>query len=126
MSELPKKRGLFQFHLSTATLMMLVAAGMLWVNLQEHRFLIEKVTHWNGPVGGGSVRYSWRGYGVPFGWAITRTEVKGTQPPATPPLPAGITYNGFGLIGDLGVAVAVILVAGIWCERRIRREERRQ
>lgn len=35
MDEKPRKRPWFQFHLSTAVVLMFVAAGLLWLNMPE-------------------------------------------------------------------------------------------
>lgn len=50
MSEQPKKRGLFQLHLSTCVVLMLVAGGLLWANLSPHKsFHTGAVISGNGP-----------------------------------------------------------------------------
>jgi len=34
----PRKRPLFQFHLSTAVILMFVAGGLIWLNVNERHF----------------------------------------------------------------------------------------
>jgi hypothetical protein len=108
MADAPRKRPWFQFHLSTAIVLMFVASGLLWANLSE------------SPAGNLS---DWGVTVHIYGWPAKVYWVTSDK-----------TGDGFfwkerggysGLAMDAGAALAVLLAVAVFCEWRIRRRERR-
>ncbi|MCY3021628.1 MAG: hypothetical protein NTW87_21655 [Planctomycetota bacterium] len=106
MTDAPRKRPWFQFHLSTAIVMMFVAGGLLGASILISR--IESTSHFHG------ITMTARFYGFPL-----------------PLYKFGVAYDepyGFViwplLCVDVCVWLTVLLVTGFLCEWLIRRQER--
>jgi hypothetical protein len=110
MTDAPKKRPWLQFHLSTAIIMMFVAAGLLWVNM--HAVPQRRDT------GGGYMQH--------FGWPMTMASQERYYT-----LDAVGLVNGRLNIGGLDsivvnaiVALFILVATAVVCEWFIRRRER--
>jgi hypothetical protein len=120
-----KKRPWFQFHLSTAIVMMLVAAGLLWLNLGPTIRSIEVV------LGEPMVEAHARGW--PFCFWSTVFVPSGRYKIAFEPEPYTDYVPGmpmprvrFGMLAaDAVIAIAILLAVAALLEWRIRRKERR-
>ena len=113
MSDAPKKRPWFQFHLSTAVIMMFVASGLLWANLRE------------------SVEFvSWARRDFLHGWPFIAHYTRMTLDSEE----AVLMYNAGDICGwrwpgvvlNIACALGLVVVVAVVCEWPIRRKERRQ
>lgn len=124
MSEKPKKRPLFQYHLSTAIVVMFVASGVLWLNV--------RLDNWPYQLGGRLV-----GESLGRGWPLMAIRHQGGYHHYKE-----ITVNGQkqwqewnelmpnaeielcpnGIIIDAVVAFAILGIIGYFCEWLIRRK----
>jgi hypothetical protein len=99
MSDAPKKRPWFQFHLSTAVVMVFVAAGLLWLNTTSRCPDKKTYAAYGWPLGAydryGLLNMDGR-YEKAEGWIIS------------------------GLVVNVLVGLTAILVVGIVCEWQIR------
>ena len=106
MDEKPKKRPWFQFHLSTAVVLMFVASGLLWLNLRD------------------PVLTSKNAYGGFFmwdrGWPLAYGRVRSDDYFVTEYLDA-LFFPG--LFADSIVGLGVLLAVAVACEWPIRRRE---
>jgi len=60
MNDAPKKRPLFQIHLSTCNVLMFVAGGLMWANLTPRTYWTTfAASNCVGPVRGASTCYGW-------------------------------------------------------------------
>jgi hypothetical protein len=134
MSEQPKKRPWLQFHLSTAVVLMFVAAGLLWANMRGE----EKETVEGYRVGSTDyiefVYYEVRGW--PF-WFVShganfacRKDLAEQFQSTWRQMPSDnlstvSKENSLGLAGDVLIALAALCATLVGCEYRIRRQERR-
>ncbi len=91
-----KNRPLFQFHLSTAIVLMFVAAGLLWMNLNPRR----------------DMHHADVGY---LGWPVW-FHVRDLN---------NALFHWWRLIANLLLNVMLLVALGVVCEWRIRRRERR-
>ena len=113
MTDAPRKRPLFQYHLSTLIVLTFVAAGLLWANL------IDLGPKWWGQM---------RGAPWPFWYrANDPILIKGLQLRVRPFF---FDYNGEGwhyslLAVDAVLAILVLVGTAIALEWRIRHRERR-
>ncbi|MCY3018878.1 MAG: hypothetical protein NTW87_07610 [Planctomycetota bacterium] len=115
MSDAPKKRPWLQFHLSTAVVLMFVAAGLLWLNMRDrHSLFLETV------------------WATQYGWPFVAAEkpryqyvIPGSPTIITGPAANRIHVSIVGVVADCIVALVVLFVVGVLCERLIRRKERR-
>ncbi|MCY3019181.1 MAG: hypothetical protein NTW87_09165 [Planctomycetota bacterium] len=107
MTEIPRTRPWLQFHLSTAVVLMFVAAGLLWLNMHD------------------TERQLW----IEHGWpcvAVRRAEVAFVEGPFGVRLDRPhTTIKPWGMAVDGLVAVATLFLVAFLCESRIRRRERR-
>lgn len=119
MSEQPQKRPWFQYHLSTAIVLMFVAAGLLWVNM-------------NLPLGGTSyacgkhICCKSTGYGFPCPFWERGYETRYTGP-AEAEVRTQTLYSQFYLgclIVNIVFAGLILVGVAILCERPIRRKDR--
>ena len=107
MSDAPKKRPWFQYHLSTAVVVMFVASGLLWANLSE--------------APGGNLS-DWGVTVHVYGWPAKVYWVTADN------TGAGFFWKerGYGgLAIDAGIALAILLTVAVLCEWAVRRRERR-
>ena len=127
MSDAPKKRPWLQFHLSTAVVLMFVAAGLLWLNMPKQTYSAKdaKVT---AIVPGGADATPppapfpmdvWQ-QGWPLEWRLVLEDTIGG---VSPPRHEETGY--WNLTLDIGAALAMLSVVGVACEQIIRRRERR-
>jgi hypothetical protein len=112
MDEKPKTRPWFQFHLSTAIVLMFVAAGLLWLNMSDS----DHVCFFSSDISDVPGVKAWHSYHwVTKGWPVLYHERY-----------AGALSGSFwhlpGLCCDFAVALAVLLATGVLCEWRIRRK----
>ena len=113
MSDAPRKRPWLQFHLSTAIVLMFVAGGLMWMNMRDRGSFLEQVA---------ATRHGW-----PFA-ATEKTEYyfgSGSIPFDPDPDPHRTRVSVVGVVADCLVALAILCVVGVLCERLIRRRERR-
>jgi hypothetical protein len=123
MSEQPKKRPWLQFHLSTAVVLMFVAAGLLWANLTGRRLNPSLETAHN----------SAQAYGLPFEAVFRidmdwqdRFELRSasfTDVEYGGPTGHIIIFPVWCFL-DIICALVIVFVVAFVCERRIRRRER--
>jgi len=114
MNDAPKKRPWFQYHLSTAIVLMFVASGLLWLNMQPHGFMYCIVE--DLPSGGGR----WLNcFGQAYGWPFVCWY-------SHPGLQDGITVKGPMICLDAASALCLLLPVAFTLEWRIRRKERRR
>ena len=102
MTDPPKKLPWFQYHLSTAIVMMFVASGLLWLNMQRNHH-----------------SYGWP---LPFiaVWHVDYFSPSGpweSYEMRYDPIPWGIALN-------VVIWLAIMLGVGVFCEWLIRRRER--
>ena len=124
-----KKRRWFQFHLSTAIVMMFVAGGLLWANL-HHRVVESGSMIWDGPIPGppgssGWAMYQRWGYGFPFEAVGTDLDVQGCPLRKNTLDELSPAWHWVGLLGNLTIGIVVVLLVGSACEWLIRRRERK-
>jgi len=114
----PKKGPWFQYHLSTAIVLMFVAAGLLWANM-----------HWS------KADLNWGGYSQARGWPwhlqewpINRDANEGSVVPIlwnqTDEDPFKPHLRITGLVLNTIAAFAILGAIAFLCEWRIRRRER--
>jgi hypothetical protein len=102
------KRPWFQYHLSTAIILMFVASGLLWLNLTE------STTIWRLD----DVPFSFRQWGWPFLWP--HNPWAHSQPYFISP---SVDYYS-PLIVDAAIATALLVFIAFVLEYRIRRQQR--
>ncbi|MGD0091197.1 MAG: hypothetical protein ABSE73_14870 [Planctomycetota bacterium] len=122
MSEKPKKkRPWFQYHLSTAIVLMFVAGGLMWANRPYGVFIWEGMdgtTIYEDPAGPADV----------WGWPSTCIINRPHDPNR---IPSGALFRiessnvQNAVVCNLLTAVAILVAVAVWCEWRIRRRERR-
>ena len=106
----PQRRSRFQFHLSTAIVMMFAAGGLMWSNTWEridYRFEPNRYDI--------RIRY----YGFPF---QAYSQWVSSLPPLPPPFDQYQWYNGISWMAIIDLAIALIILFSVWCacERLIR------
>jgi|SRR5579862_2975580 len=110
----PPRRARFQIHLSTAIVLMFVAGGLIWANVNGRRILI------GGPFIGTEQNYGWPCLITePFTRYITERR-DGTWDESLP----DISYSGVAV--DLAVSVAILFAVWFTCEWLIRRRAARK
>lgn len=110
------RRGWFQFHLSTALMLMFFAAGMVYANVQQ--YLLEEnngVTSYNGA----SYENHYRIFGMGWPSVHCRHFVYGVKE-----IPDGYYPINRGLLIDIGVALGILIGAGIVIELIFRHKNR--
>ncbi|MCY3021957.1 MAG: hypothetical protein NTW87_23340 [Planctomycetota bacterium] len=123
MSDAPKKRTWFQFHLSTAVVLMFVAGGLMWANLCAKVCGMET---WDSAlfkemaasVPGDEGRVSITGRSVYWGWPFAAAEAHGFNQKEY----MGIAWTA--VAADASVAGAILAATGLLLEWLIRRKER--
>ena len=117
MDAKPKKRPWFQFHLSTAVVLMFVASGLLWSNLRFTEFEVE--SGFPGSDSYGTNTYG--GYGWPMPFYVRHecftNEAKNYADFVSPYV---VSVGAAGLSG--GIVLAILFTAGFLLEWRIRRQ----
>jgi len=103
-----KKRPWFQFHLSTAIVLMFVAAGLLWLNLRDP-VLTSKNCYGDG-------WYIWD-----RGWPLPHSRVGTTEFPMTEEYLDALFFPG--MLADSIVGLSVLVAVAVACEWPIRRRE---
>ena len=119
MSDTPKKRPFFQFHLSTLIVLTFLAARLLWANMAGQEW-VSQSNH--AP----HVTYCNTDYGWPV-HSVTRyfvTEVDGKR--IEPSHLVSDIWKWQWCACDAIVALAICGTIAFLLERRIRRRERRQ
>ncbi|MCY3021629.1 MAG: hypothetical protein NTW87_21660 [Planctomycetota bacterium] len=117
MSDAPRKRPSLQFSLATAIVMMLVAGGILWLNMRIYRIEEEL-----GYVPTGSlsifnrVAWRWDARGWPVPWC--KIDIPGSLEPQR------VFLAWYGVAMDACVAIAILIATAVILEWRIRRKER--
>lgn len=105
MSEQPKKRPWFQFHLSTAVALMFVAAGLLWLNMNSQVAFM----HWDGTAASGTVYVA--GFPMP---AITINYASRRAGPADAKSRIAETtigcHSALGLVVDASFVLSILAV----------------
>ena len=109
-----KLRRLFQFHLSTACLLTFVAAGFLWANCREHKYvrLPGQMSIWTTE------------YGFPINFYAVGITRFINDSPGVPPLEPE-PYRNFHIwyaIFDLTVLLLLLFATSLICEWAIRRK----
>ena len=110
-----RKRPWFQFHLSTAIVLMFVAGGILWANLQE-RIVYEFYAD--------LIFCEVHGRGLPLCFQRLTSQTEGSD--EVTHLYGTMSWRYDGLAVDLVLALVVLLAVGSICEWLIRRRERKQ
>jgi hypothetical protein len=106
-----RKRPWFQFHLSTAVILMCAAGGLLWANLSRSEFMYCIVEE--SPSGG-----SWTDcVGQAYGWPCASWY-------SHPGLGSEITVEGTKICLDVASALCLLLLVAFTLEWLIRRRER--
>ncbi len=100
MDETPKKRPWFQFHLSTAVVLMFVAAGLLWLNMRD----------------------TWSPWVILHGWPFVATE---RMVHFDNDFPFALHVKPLGLAANALFALVVLYLVAFLCEWRIRRKSAR-
>jgi hypothetical protein len=124
MTDAPaKKRPWLQYHLSTAVVLMFVAAGLLWLNMTRRS--AEDFGYWTKTCRGTFVNYRYTDYGWPVRCVseLSPTEVGGKR--IEPPRTFGVILEWQWLACDVIVALIICGTTAILCEQLIRRKERR-
>lgn len=103
---MPKRRAWFQLHLSTCVVLMVVAGALVWANTRP-------LPHWL-PLRDASAR----GWPLEFMTPVLDQTSSGAW--------AGIIqgWSIGNLLGDLGVAFAILTLTAVSCEFAIRRRKR--
>lgn len=109
MDEKPKKRPWFQFHLSTAVVLMFVAAGLMWLNITVFEGVLK-------------TREPGKSRGWPFGcwgeytWSAYHWDelVQGPE--------HRVEVHCWLVLCNLVVALLILCVVGFVCEQYIRRK----
>jgi hypothetical protein len=123
MSDVPRKRPWLQFHLSTAVVLMFVAAGLLWLNIMGYRSRDEYIIEHGWPVvfyieprqstevldAAGQILIRKRDSGEPY--QLPRLGV------------IGVSRRGIAI--NLGFDVLLLALSAYAAEWLIRRKERR-
>jgi hypothetical protein len=102
MSDTPKKRPWFQFHLSTAVVLMFVAAGQLWMNLGVFEGQL---------------------YQSRLGWPLKLYEQRVVSFRST--VTCISTFKGAHVVMDLFLAFAMLSFVGVLHEWFLRRRDHR-
>ena len=135
MTDAPKKRPWFQFHLSTAVVLMFVAGGLMWANTHCESYVL--YSDGGGDDGGGCTgNKTYLGRGWPLEWHFSRFEatpdelsvssirrIPGERWRRYTTSPVVLYWR---LTLDLTAGFAVIAATSLVCEWSIRRRERRQ
>ena len=112
MSDAPKKRPLFQIHLSTAIVLMFVAGGLVWVNCYQH-------STYYVPYGGGDGGYV-------YGWPFTYMDVFGYEDSVSRAMVAeGWTIDWRGLLANVGFVLLILVLVAVSSEWLLGRNQRR-
>ncbi len=112
----PARRRWFQFHLSTAIVLMFVAAGLLWINVRIDPATIVHLPYippdsnvtFSPPLGVADCR------GWPWYFHMK------------PDVMSWYEWHYGPLLGDAAVVLAILVAVAFLCEWRIRRRERPQ
>ena len=107
MPEQPKKRPWFQYHLSTAIVVMFVASGLLWLNVRNQNWI--HLPDDDLP-----------SYGWPFIYFNRYWMFEGSK---------SLFYNEWycwHLIGNILIALAIVIVVAFVCEWHIRRAAKKK
>jgi len=120
-----RKRAWFQYHLSTAMILMFVAAILLWANIRPYpaRDYIYR-NELTGSKGWG-IRADPYGPFLARGWPTAFMIVAAVEPR---PLFGGEYQEVFdvhGMIGDFVFAFTILPIVGVLCEWSIRRKARK-
>ena len=108
MTETPKKRPWFQYHLSTAVILMFVAGGLLWMNMTPYQnYLYRNDTIYGWPL---ACYVQTRDYLDYIGLATFCFH------------DVGLLY--INLLINIMVNLGIIVAIAIMCEYPIRRKER--
>jgi hypothetical protein len=136
VTDAPPKRPWFQFHLSTAIVLMFVAAGLMWLNVTLGE--LRSLSQWkaypgsvqledNGPC---YSRMYYRGRGWPFSFCrVTFFNTPTSIPQTDTEAPFVNEFEDSGtlainLVADLALSVTLLLAVAFCCERVIRLRER--
>jgi len=118
MSDAPKKRPWFQFHLSTAIVMMFVASGMMWANFRVTRgFALCELPF--DPTDPSSPPKSFSVHVLTYGWPASCRTAACYEDGTTEPW--NWVWHWGAFILDAASAVALLAVTATLCEWRIRR-----
>jgi len=105
MPDAPKKRPLYQLHLSTCVVLMFVAGTMVWLNLVERR------SSDNWP------------YDRYFGWPWTAVEIDFDAPYGS--MTNMFWHNRWRIATNLSVCLPLLTAVAFVCEYCLRLRERR-
>ncbi|HEY3323045.1 MAG TPA: hypothetical protein VGP72_21515 [Planctomycetota bacterium] len=129
MSEQPKKRGLFQVHLSTCVVVMFVAGGLLWANALKLELELEYKT----PSFFGLRSFTERERRIAYGWPrtfLTRNPQFKAEDLSTLDrvelLELARQWNYANLALNVSVALVILATAAVVLEWFLRRQERRR
>ena len=126
----PRRRARFQIHLSTAIVLMFVAGGLIWANI-NHRKPVAIISNYDFS-GGVSDPIISNQFAI--GWPLTfeKSEFSGwykgndaLRSGVNLPL-GGLHISGIPLFADLVVALAILFATWYICEWLIRRRSSRK
>ena len=125
MSEPDKpKRRWFQFHLSTAVVMMIVASGCLWANSRYRNIEVLFQEEWNDA---GDMMQTNAALGWPFVMGVPdiRLERYGKIDESAS-LILKMRWSRFRIAQNVGISLSIVFSAALICESIIRRREARK
>ena len=125
MTDAPKKRPWLQFHLSTAIVLMLISASLMYANFTERI----GYWYWGEEVYEANVVQEYRGYGWPMTCMLQLTG-QAHYDDGTPYQQSldSFSWRRFNAAIAGNVLFALVVLGASWalCEWRIRRTERRR
>ena len=124
MSEPPRKRPWFQYHLSTAIILMFVAGGMLGLNITpQPTDLYRQIMTYAEQHPGKSPQFCEAAPLFIHGWPVVACVEEGFVEE-----PKVLNYRWYmmGFVLDAALIVAVLIGTMLFCEWRIRRRERKK
>ena len=133
MSDAAKKRPWFQYHLSTAVVLMFVAGGLMWANMTPERKVYDQVEYCIAP-GATSAQYTGRTRATAYVWgwpyeACSKTlageEMRAGDAVWRPTEPQPFEIRGKPFAYNIIVAMSIVVAAALLLEWLIRRRERR-
>ena len=118
------KRPRFQYHLSTAIILMFVAGGLMWANTHQTFRPYTFDGFWNVVPSQPPNWQAVQGWPCTYRsalWSRYEKDLFGLEPENYEHPPEHLLGP---LVADISVAVAALLATGVLCEWRIRRKER--